>query len=225
MKLTEFSFNSPLSRISFKRFVIAGLCIPNRLTIRCCDSQTLLFFRRTSDHILSSSTRYMMIPLLLLSISPITLHRYNIFAVSCLLWRYSYLWPAKPTIGFRTWTELGSYNDYLLAVERLYMSCPTFIFGLWCLYYWMKMPASLVIHGRSKCYSWPWRASVMIMVRTDYGREQLAILVAKIDYSREINEVSLLFLGIRAACPLYRSNKKGKSFLYPVWWRDVVCRL
>ena len=52
------------------------------------------------------------------------------------------------------------------------------------------------------------------MVRADYGREQLAISVAKINYNREINKVSLLLLGIRAACSLCRGNKKGKSFLY-----------
>ena len=52
--------------------------------------------------------------------------------------------------------------------------------------------------------------------RADHGREQLAISVAKINYNREINKVSLLLLGIRAACSLCRGNKKGKSFLYLV---------
>ena len=47
------------------------------------------------------------------------------------------------------------------------------------------------------------------MVRADHGREQLAISVAKINYNREINKVSLLLLGIRAACSLCRGNKKG----------------
>jgi len=89
----------------------------------------------------------------------------------------------------------------------------------------MKVLASLVVHGRGKRCSRPWRALITAVVRAAHGREQLAISVAKINYNREINKVFLLLLGIRAACSLCRGNKKGKSFLYLVRWRNIVCWL
>ena len=78
------------------------------------------------------------------------------------------------------------------------------------------MLASLVVHGRGKSCSRSWQMLLTDVIKSCHGREQVAISVAKINYNREINKVSLLLLGIRAACSLCRGNKKGKSFLYLV---------